>query len=99
MFAIAELTGLSLEEVCHSSISKWWSKVFENMGLLADPSSSSLPTSRSNNQGNIQDKERHEYEGGKVIDSRSLRRGKRSSLLITGIRQVIFKVLPEVANM
>ena len=31
MLAISELTGLSLEEVCHSSISRWWSKVFENM--------------------------------------------------------------------
>jgi DNA polymerase elongation subunit (family B) len=68
MFAISELTSLSLEDVCHSSISKWWSKVFENMGLWAVPSSS--PISKSNNHENTQDKEQQEYEGGKVIDSR-----------------------------
>ena len=62
MLAIAELTGLSLEEVCHSSISRWWSKVFENMGLF--PSTNS----KSGNYENIQDK--YKYEGGKVIDSR-----------------------------
>ena len=34
MLSIAELTSLSLEDVCHSSISRWWSNVFENMGLM-----------------------------------------------------------------
>jgi DNA polymerase, archaea type len=69
MLAISELTGLSLEEVCHSSISRWWSKVFENMGLF-EASSSSPPISITNNHENIQDKEQQEYEGGKVINSR-----------------------------
>jgi DNA polymerase elongation subunit (family B) len=33
MQAIAQLTGLSLEQVCHSTISTWWSKVFVDMGF------------------------------------------------------------------
>ncbi len=57
MLVIAELTGLSLEEVCHTSISRWWSKVFEGMGFLL---------STSNSSENIQQK--YEYEGGKVIE-------------------------------
>jgi len=34
MQAIAELTGLSLEQVCHSSLSTWWTKVFDDMGCV-----------------------------------------------------------------
>ena len=34
MQAISELTGLSLEHVCHSNLSTWWSKVFDDMGCV-----------------------------------------------------------------
>jgi DNA polymerase elongation subunit (family B) len=56
MNVIGQLTGLSLDEVCHSTISTWWSKVFEEMGF-APP---------SNNYHCINTK--HDYEGGMVIE-------------------------------
>jgi len=34
MQAISELTGLSLEQVCHSNLSSWWTKVFDDMGCI-----------------------------------------------------------------
>jgi DNA polymerase elongation subunit (family B) len=34
MQVISELSGLSLEQVCHSSLSTWWTKVFDDMGCL-----------------------------------------------------------------
>lgn len=34
MKAISELVGLDLEQTCQSSISVWWTKVFEDMGCL-----------------------------------------------------------------
>ena len=57
MNVIGQLTGLSLEEVCHSTISTWWSKVFEEMGFAPPPSS---------NYHRINTK--HNYEGGMVIE-------------------------------
>lgn len=34
MQAISELTGLGLEQVCHSSLSTWWTKVFNDMDCI-----------------------------------------------------------------
>jgi DNA polymerase, archaea type len=34
MKALSELVGLDLEQTCQSSISVWWTKVFEDMGCL-----------------------------------------------------------------
>lgn len=62
MSTIAGLTGLSLEEVCHTSISRWWAKVFEDMGLLVSSPST------SNNHEDVQNKQQCNYEGGKVIE-------------------------------
>lgn len=58
MEAISQLTGLGLEQVCHSTISAWWSNVFAIMGFA--------PTkifSTSDLRG-------HDYVGGKVIESK-----------------------------
>lgn len=62
MNAVAQLTGLTLEQVCHSTISTWWSKVFADMGFA--------PTSRLsdiNNDGNAVSLERNPV-GGSVIE-------------------------------
>jgi DNA polymerase, archaea type len=50
------LTGLSLQEVCHSTISTWWSKVFEEMGFA--PSLNNYDYINTINN----------YEGGMVIE-------------------------------
>jgi DNA polymerase I len=58
MQAISELTGLSLEQVCHSNLSTWWTRVFDDMGCI--PS-----------QFSRQDEARNqptEYQGGLVIE-------------------------------
>jgi DNA polymerase, archaea type len=34
MQAISELVGLSLEQVCHSNLSTWWTKVFDDMDCI-----------------------------------------------------------------
>jgi len=58
MQAISELTGLSLEQICHSNLSMWWTKVFDDMGCVppvlsrAQENTSQLP----------------EYQGGLVIE-------------------------------
>jgi DNA polymerase, archaea type len=58
MQAIAELTGLSLEQVCHSSLSTWWTKVFDDMECVPPVFSvHEENTSRSS-----------DYQGGLVIE-------------------------------
>jgi DNA polymerase elongation subunit (family B) len=62
MDAIAQLTGFSLEQVCHSTISAWWSNVFADMGFT--------PTRRfspSDKEGSTPLRG-HDYIGGKVIE-------------------------------
>jgi len=34
MEAISELIRLSVEQVCHSNLSTWWTKVFDDMGCV-----------------------------------------------------------------
>jgi DNA polymerase elongation subunit (family B) len=67
MDAISQLTGLSLEQVCHSTISAWWSNVFANMGFA--------PTKRLSTS----DLRGHDYVGGKVIESK---KGVNHNLII-----------------
>jgi DNA polymerase I len=58
MQAISELTGLSLEQVCHSNLSTWWTKVFDDMGCLP-------PTQQNEDQAaGIE----YDYQGGFVIE-------------------------------
>lgn len=62
MQAIAQLTGLGLEQVCHSTISVWWSNVFADMGFA--PTRRFSPSDEEKNaplRG-------HDYIGGKVIE-------------------------------
>ena len=58
MQAIAELTGLSLEQVCHSSLSTWWTKVFDDVGCVPP-----LPSAQEKNTNQLSD-----YQGGLVIE-------------------------------
>jgi DNA polymerase elongation subunit (family B) len=58
MQAISELTGLSLEQVCHSSLSTWWTKVFDDMGCI--------PPVLSGHEENTS--QLTEYQGGLVIE-------------------------------
>src|SRR5215204_4396272 len=58
MQAIAELTGLSLEQGCHSSLSTWWTKVFDDMGCIP---------SQLSGQGDTRNQPT-EYQGGLVIE-------------------------------
>jgi DNA polymerase I len=58
MQAIAELTGLSLEQVCHSSLSTWWTKVFDDMGCVTP-----LVSGAQENTNPSSD-----YQGGLVIE-------------------------------
>lgn len=58
MQAISELTGLSLEQVCHSSLSTWWTKVFDDMECI--PSQFSGQDEAGNQPT--------EYQGGLVIE-------------------------------
>jgi DNA polymerase, archaea type len=73
MQSISELTGLSLEQVCHSNLSKWWMKVFDDMGCVAsqfsrqDEESKNRPT---------------EYQGGLVIEPK---RGLYKNLKIVDV--------------
>jgi DNA polymerase I len=58
MQAISELTGLDLEDVCHSSLSTWWTKVFDDMGCIPPLLNGTQEnTSRSS-----------DYQGGLVIE-------------------------------
>jgi DNA polymerase I len=59
MQAIAELTGLSLEHVCHSSLSTWWTKVFDDMGCVP---------SLFGGQDEARNHQPTEYRGGLVIE-------------------------------
>jgi DNA polymerase I len=56
MQAISELTGLTLEQVCHSNLSTWWTKVFDDMGCIPPFKSVSSQAISFN------------YEGGFVIE-------------------------------
>jgi DNA polymerase elongation subunit (family B) len=58
MQAISELTGLSLEHVCHSNLSTWWTKVFDDMGCIRRIQSGS-------NEDTCQGAD---YQGGLVIE-------------------------------
>jgi DNA polymerase elongation subunit (family B) len=58
MQAISELTRLSLEQVCHTSLSTWWTKVFDDMGCVP-------PLSRVGEENTSQSSD---YQGGLVID-------------------------------
>jgi DNA polymerase elongation subunit (family B) len=58
MRAISELTELSLEHVCHSSLSTWWTKVFDDTGCF--------PPALSRTQENTS--QLPEYQGGLVIE-------------------------------
>jgi DNA adenine methylase Dam len=65
MQAIAELTGLSLERVCHTSISKWWTKVFDDMGCVP------VPTQLDSERSDARDAaatSSFDYEGGLVME-------------------------------
>ena len=59
MQAISELIGLGLEQVCHSSLSTWWTKVFDDMDCIP-------PIQRSSNRDTNQ--QSSAYQGGLVID-------------------------------
>jgi DNA polymerase, archaea type len=62
MQAIAELTKLSLEQVCHNSISTWWTKVFDDTGCIP-------PKVRSLNEDiTSQQQSSSDYQGGFVIE-------------------------------
>jgi DNA adenine methylase Dam len=58
MQAISELTELSLEQTCHSNLSMWWTKVFDDMGCV--------PPALSRTQENTN--QLPEYQGGLVIE-------------------------------
>jgi len=60
MQAIAELTGLSLEHICHSNLSTWWTKVFNDIRCI--PSQFSRQDEEARNQ------QLPEYQGGLVIE-------------------------------
>jgi DNA polymerase, archaea type len=75
MQAISELTGLSLEQVCHSSLSTWWTKVFEDMGCIPPLSSAwhENTSQPSNYQGGLViEPNRGLYRNLKVVDVVSL---------------------------
>jgi DNA polymerase I len=59
MQSISELTGLSLEQVCHSNLTTWWMKVFDDMGCVA---------SQFNGQDDEVRTRPTEYQGGLVIE-------------------------------
>ncbi len=59
MSAISELTGLDFLQVCHTNISTWWSKVFDN--------SRCRPVYHNNNNNRHKN---YDYEGGFVIEPR-----------------------------
>jgi DNA polymerase I len=63
MQSIAELTGMTLEQVCHTNVSTWWTRVFDSMGCVA-PSSSAA--NAANDLAKIAGE--FEYEGGKVLE-------------------------------
>lgn len=57
--SLAETTDLPLEEICHNTISSWWSKVFENTGFVTTAYFNSSPDMT---------KQHYKYEGGIVIE-------------------------------
>jgi DNA polymerase, archaea type len=61
MQAIAELTRLSLEQVCNSSISTWWTKVFDDMRCIP-------PKQNNPNNNTISEQTSSVYQGGLVIE-------------------------------
>jgi DNA polymerase I len=58
MQAISELTTLTLEQVCHGSLSTWWTRVFDDMGCI--PLLSSARQENTSQPSN--------YQGGLVIE-------------------------------
>jgi DNA polymerase I len=76
MKAIAELVGLGLEQTCHSSLSAWWTKVFDDMGCVppAQPDTE-YPSGKQQNSyqgGFVIEPKRGVYAGLKVVDVVSL---------------------------
>jgi DNA polymerase elongation subunit (family B) len=61
MHAISELTGLTLEQVCHSNLSTWWTKVFNDMECTPPVLAGSQETSMLS----------YDYQGGLVIEPMS----------------------------
>jgi DNA polymerase elongation subunit (family B) len=59
MQAISELTGLSLEQVCHSNLSTWWTKVFDDTGCI-------LPMLKGHQEEGTS--QSFDYQGGLVIE-------------------------------
>lgn len=60
MQAVVDLIGLGLEHVCHSSLSTWWTKVFDDMGCIP-PKLRSLNEDTTSQQPSV-------YQGGLVIE-------------------------------
>lgn len=58
MKSISELVGLGLEQTCHSGLSTWWTKVFDDMGCVSPP---------DNNADHVDGVE-YDYQGGFVIE-------------------------------
>jgi DNA polymerase, archaea type len=58
MKAISELVGLDVEQTCHTSLSTWWTKVFDDIGCLPPP--------RQNEDQAAGIK--YDYQGGFVIE-------------------------------
>jgi DNA polymerase I len=59
MKAISELVGLGMEQTCNTSLSSWWTKVFDNMGCL--------PPVQQNQESQPAGVE-YDYQGGFVIE-------------------------------
>jgi DNA polymerase I len=75
MQAISELAGLLLEQVCHSNLSTWWTKVFDDLGCILPLSSASEEKSNklSDYQGGLViEPKRGLYKNLKVVDVVSL---------------------------
>jgi DNA polymerase elongation subunit (family B) len=64
MQAISELTGLTLDQVCHSNLSTWWTKVFDDMNCI--------PPALSGCGTEVRSQSFH-YQGGLVIESKRVR--------------------------
>jgi DNA polymerase I len=81
MQAVSELTGLSLEQVCHSNISKWWTKVFDDMGCV--PPYGITGSGKSEN--GLEQGFTFDYEGGLVIEPK---RGLYHNLKVVDVQSL-----------
>lgn len=73
MKAISELVGLDLEQTCHTSLSAWWSKVFDDMGCIPPVHSDERSSLVFDYQGGfVIEPKRGLYRGLKVVDVVSL---------------------------